>query len=66
VPADKAAPALDSTVWAVGRQTHETLAFLGGLTGYNVTLADHVLAALPADVSGDDLARQLTDASDES
>ena len=46
---------LGDVLVCTGRQTDETLAFLGILTDYNRTLAEYVLAVLPANVPGEKL-----------
>jgi hypothetical protein len=56
--ADEAAP-LDEMIWAVTHQTRDTLSFLRGLTEYNLAVADYALAALPATITPDELAKRL-------
>jgi hypothetical protein len=50
---------LDQAIWAVGKQTHDTLAFLAGLTGYNVAIADDALAHASPTSSNDELILRL-------
>ncbi|MBI3837388.1 MAG: hypothetical protein HY288_05585 [Planctomycetia bacterium] len=49
---------LDQAARAVTRQASETLAFLHGLTGYNLAIAHYALAAWPS-LSSDELVKQL-------
>jgi hypothetical protein len=55
---EESAP-LDDMIWAVTNQTRETLSFLRGLTEYNLAVADYALAALPATITPDELAKRL-------
>jgi hypothetical protein len=56
--ADQASP-LDRLLWAIARQTDQTLTFLHELTDYNSAIARYVLAILPPGTSNDELVKKL-------
>ncbi len=53
------ASALDRLMWAISRQTDQTLAFLSEMTDYNSAIAHYALAVLPPSTSSDELVKKL-------
>jgi hypothetical protein len=50
---------LDAALWAVTRQSTQSLDFLGDLTAYNIAVARYALTTLPPNVSSDELVKKL-------
>ncbi len=58
-PAADELSAIDGLVWAIGRQSRETLLFLSTLTEYNLAIARYALGTSAPGISGDQLVPKL-------